>query len=203
MKVTRFLLQEMEWVPLFSNKSLLEFIKYGFWWWWIIMGFHWDKSHDAFHMVSNPCSARCWENEVAWLTNQEEGRWASCCWKPTINHEHIITWEVLKVRSTKYGRLSKNTLWHKTSYVSSCSHQGHFPNQPSNNWLSWGLTSWSLCWLVANKAHQTNKVEFLYWRFTLFEFWTFQAGFHLHSVNFQFHRISSKKTLSLASGEPN
>ena len=47
----------------------------------------WDRPYDAFHMVVDLCQvlnlglARCWDNEDAWVTNQEEGRWASRCWK--------------------------------------------------------------------------------------------------------------------------
>ena len=43
-----------------------------------------DRPHNVFHMVVdlskvlNFYSARCWEGDVALLTTQEEGRWASC-----------------------------------------------------------------------------------------------------------------------------
>lgn len=46
-----------------------------------------DNLHDNFHMVITsvmcqiPCTTNCQENEVARLTNQEEGRMARLCWK--------------------------------------------------------------------------------------------------------------------------
>jgi hypothetical protein len=36
----------------------------------------------------------CRESEVAWLTNQEEGMWASRCWKKKLNATNSSTNEI-------------------------------------------------------------------------------------------------------------
>ena len=85
-----------------------------------------DRPHGAFHMVVhlrqvlNPCSARCQEGEIAWLTSQEEGRWLSNCWKSIESLRAYNSMGVLEFRPTKYAMLSKNPLWRKASFLSLC-----------------------------------------------------------------------------------
>ena len=106
-----------------------------------------DRAHDVFRIdinlcqVSNPYSTRCRESEIALLA-----KWGRCgqvlveslqwAW------ECVILWEVLQIRPTKYGRLSKNTLCRETSYASS------WPSQkPSNKSFSSCLPKfWCRMW---------------------------------------------------------
>jgi hypothetical protein len=72
------------WMTLLMNKWTKIVMNDG----WVSQ---WCRPHDAYHMVVNlchvlnPCFGRCWESEDARLTNQEEGRWASRCWKPKVS----------------------------------------------------------------------------------------------------------------------
>ena len=91
----------------------------------LLWGFQWDGPHDAFYTIVNlcqelnPCSTKCRESEVAWLTSQEEGRWAKPLLRTMVSlRAYNSTWRSPNL-ANKFDSLLKNVLWHVTSCISS------------------------------------------------------------------------------------
>ena len=91
--------------------------------------------------------------------------------------ECVILWEVLQIRPTKYGRLSKNTLWRETSYASSCPSQ-----KPSNKSFSSCLPRfWCRMWKLETPKSWIDGI----WLECRDEIGTF-LGSNLHSYESNF-----------------
>ena len=87
------------------------------------------------------------ESEVTRLTDQEEGYWISCCWKPIVSSSvYVNTCETLQIFPTIYIRISRNALWRKSSYMSSCL----FPN------IQMKFLSSNLCTTCIGCKHYTK-----------------------------------------------
>ena len=94
-KVIWFLSRELERVPFFSKKCMFDSIK----WFLVVLGCLRCSIVVDPIMPSNWISfgtkcqilvqLRCWESEVAWLTNQEDGKWASCLKPPKFTPNEV------------------------------------------------------------------------------------------------------------------